>query len=244
LADLRESVWYQLWKSGQYRHQTQEDKFYIKFLRSGQCVWDVGANVGYTTRIFAAAVGRTGSVISLEPGRRTYRMLERTVRGIPQVRTIACAASFSDSQVQFLEEHYSDVSHVVSSGFGSYSVPSVALDSLLAREGRSPDLLKIDVEGFESEVLQGAQLLILKHQPLVVFEALSLTAFDSINNLLNRGGEVRYSFLRFYHDECALHGVSQAGLSPTNNYLAYTGEHRRRLLELFPHLSGVFGGTV
>ena len=49
----------------------------IASIRPGDCVWDVGANVGFYSELFIDAVGPAGKVISFEPSPACVAMLER-----------------------------------------------------------------------------------------------------------------------------------------------------------------------
>ena len=63
--------------------RTYEEKFHHQIsaeLRQGDVVWDVGANLGYYTNIFAEKTGSTGRVFAFEPVAHTYEELCRADR--------------------------------------------------------------------------------------------------------------------------------------------------------------------
>ena len=137
-----------------------------RILRSGDLFVDVGANLGLHTLAACQTVGSGGQVIAFEPFERTAQLLERTVwiNGFSGITTLHCAA-VSDRPSQrtlFLGRtsgHHSIVRSPLAPGISSaVEVPSVALDDCLA--GTSPTLVKIDVEGAELLVLEGARTLI------------------------------------------------------------------------------------
>ena len=74
LADLREPVFTAFLRHGCFPHQEGEDLVSTRLLRPGDVVFDVGANIGYPTILFANLVGPTGGIIALEPSARAYRL--------------------------------------------------------------------------------------------------------------------------------------------------------------------------
>jgi FkbM family methyltransferase len=123
--------------------------------RSGDVVADVGANIGLYTVALAKRVGDCGKVHAFEPDPANFRALDRHCR-LNQVsaRVVAhqVAVAGADVRVAF-EAGRGPESHIGGGALGS-EVDGVRLDSVFA--GDRLDILKIDVEGFEEEVLKGA----------------------------------------------------------------------------------------
>ena len=125
-------------------------------LRPGATVFDLGAHQALVAMILALRVTPGGKVIALEAGRRNAGLARRNVEanGLSALVTVVwSAAGPSDGEIVF--EH--GFNGRVSSGrsLSSAAVPLRAVDSLAAEHGK-PDLVFIDVEGFEREVLKGA----------------------------------------------------------------------------------------
>ena len=131
--------------------------FVMHFLRAGEMFADVGANVGAFTVLAAGVTG--AKTISFEPSPETFAMLSRNVRlnGLTDLaRTVNAVAGRSVGTVQFsanlgTENHVAAVSEQAT----SVTVPMTTLDHELA--ANPPVLLKVDVEGFETEVFGGAE---------------------------------------------------------------------------------------
>jgi FkbM family methyltransferase len=130
-------------------------------IQRGDTVWDVGANVGYYTLQFAELVGPEGRVIAFEPSPRNFPRLEEACNGRTNIRLVMAALGRSEGQVAF---HVSDdetgvTDRIESSAQGNRDAVSVNVttgDAFLARtEAAAPDVLKLDVEGFEDDVLEG-----------------------------------------------------------------------------------------
>src|SRR5690606_12492336 len=78
-ADLRETVFTPFLRYGCFPHQTGEDELCMALLQPGERVFDVGANIGYPTILLAEMIGETGLLLALEPSRRAFGFLSRTL---------------------------------------------------------------------------------------------------------------------------------------------------------------------
>ena len=142
-------------------------RHYSAFLGSGDLAFDVGAHVGNHTRCF---VGLGARVIAIEPQAAFAVWLRRLFRGRPQVTVLECALAAAPGVVELYGSPRTPTVATVSrrwietvrgsAGFdqvrwaGGIQVPATTLDALIARYGL-PRFCKIDVEGFEAEVLRG-----------------------------------------------------------------------------------------
>lgn len=146
-----------------------EMSFMLHYLRPGDGFLDVGANCGIFTLLAAALVGEGGRVEAFEPGEGAGRWLRRNLElnGFGQVGVHAAAVGAARSRVAFLRDF--DVGNriraAVDGGLGTVEVDCVRLDDELA--GRSFALAKVDVEGAEPLVLEGAAGLLAAGNPPV-----------------------------------------------------------------------------
>ncbi len=138
-------------------HEFNDMGFLLHLIRPTDVFFDIGANVGTYTVLAGKAIGvRT---VALEPVPITYRYLEDNIR-VNRIETEVMAlnmgASRRKGQLHFSTDQDS-VNHVVlekSEKSSIVLVPVDALDNLIIDV---PVLIKVDVEGFEYEVLSGAQ---------------------------------------------------------------------------------------
>jgi len=141
--------------------------FFNAYLKTGDKVVDVGANVGDTVLTAAVCVGPTGHVYGVEAHPRTYRFLQSNVRlnRVDNVTLFNSAAGDKQGTVRFSDSRYDDMNQV---DRGSLQVPVARLDDLLPVM-ESVALLKVDVEGYERSVFRGAPAL-LSRADCVYFE--------------------------------------------------------------------------
>lgn len=151
-----------------------------RYLPSEAVILDVGANVGVTSAVFA--ILRPGATIySFEPSPETFGFLCETARPFGNIKASRIAMSDKPGTMRFYDNETSaSASHLSMNGAslgGSSIEVSVSTIDQLVRErsiGRV-DLIKIDVEGFEPDVISGARQTIERLQPGVFVEVNSFT---------------------------------------------------------------------
>jgi FkbM family methyltransferase len=135
-------------------------------VRPGDAVWDVGANVGVYTELFCQWVGREGSVVAFEPWVDSCERIRQRLPDCPWLRVENLALGASDSTGRLVTGSESVENHVETEADAnnatSGAVPIVISrgDTIGRRLGRVPNVIKVDVEGFEVEVLAGMEYLL------------------------------------------------------------------------------------
>lgn len=171
--------------------------------RNDICV-DVGANVGYYTMLMARHAP-DGSVTAFDPLSRNYGLVlaSTALNGYPNVKVICSAVGDRDGTVEFVEAVDGAYSSLFDTGRVSASrriqVPICALDSHWRSTGRDRiDVVKIDVEGAERLVVDGArELLASEARPRVIMIELcdeNLRPFGaSVSAIVERLAALGYS---------------------------------------------------
>jgi FkbM family methyltransferase len=146
-----------------------EGGFVQRLLRPGMTVLDIGAHHGLYTLLAAKRVGRRGRVIAFEPSPRECRRLAKHVRlnRCGNVEIEACALGKESGEADlFVVEGFRNWGNSlqppdVPERTSKVRVPVRRLDDLLAARGiEQVDFIKLDAEGGELAVLQGARRLL------------------------------------------------------------------------------------
>jgi FkbM family methyltransferase len=134
-------------------------------LRSGATVFDCGAHQCVIAMVLGKFVGATGKVVAVEASPLNYETALRNIRLNDARNVTALHAAVSDNldSIEFNLRGNGQVDDGTGA-WGRVAVPSVTVDELAARHG-APDVLFVDVEGFEAKVLRGAIDTLSRHRP-------------------------------------------------------------------------------
>jgi FkbM family methyltransferase len=164
-----------------------EDQIYDVLVEPGDVCWDIGGNVGDMAVRLSRLTGPSGLVVSFEPVWPTYRRLcaaaQNRRRGVAPIVTVPVGLSDSDRRAtvqvpagDFGQGSLAGTEHWRAAQQGaaihSYDCELRSLDSLLAASRLPPPaVMKIDVEGAERFVLEGARGLFASGaRPLMLME--------------------------------------------------------------------------
>jgi FkbM family methyltransferase len=139
--------------------------------RENSTVVDVGGNIGlYTMRQASRAV--RGRVLTFEPGPDTFRRLTSNIQanGLSNVTLVNAAIGSQEGTVPFFIHAYSTRGRVSEKGAaGTVDVSCTTLDSATQQYGFDQiDIMKIDTEGHERAVLEGAKRALSRTKRLVI----------------------------------------------------------------------------
>ncbi|MCF8063554.1 MAG: FkbM family methyltransferase [Deltaproteobacteria bacterium] len=158
-------------------HEKLETGLMRERLRPGMTAIDVGANIGYYALLEATLVGPKGLVYALEPFPRNYDLLVRNIRlnrREDRIHPFRLAAGDAEGMTRMYLGP-SDNMHCLmeydrTDTFNDHiEVETVTLDRFL--EGRRPvDFLRMDLEGYECQVLDGMQETLRTVRPDLLFE--------------------------------------------------------------------------
>lgn len=166
-------------------------------IRAGDVVIDCGANHGFTTVLFSRWAGPAGRVFAFEPLAHNADILETNLR-LNDIGNATCrraAAGESPGTVRITTHPNGTILNGAVSCQRAIEVPVVRLDDAVDCE--SVNFLKLDVEGFELEVLKGARR-ILAGRPRLDLELHVFMYRDKAGHLSELLGLVS---LKDYHVE-------------------------------------------
>lgn len=163
----------------------------------GGHVLDIGANVGYTARVFARAIDPSYSVFAFEPEPLNVQRMKSIVRRAP-VEIVQAAVGDKPGKAHLLINPLHPGDHRITTSDAGVEVEMITVDDFIERRAISPvRFVKIDVQGFELPVSRGMSRLLEKAASISV-------AFEY-------SGESR-ELLDFYRDRgFALHLLAHTG---------------------------------
>ncbi len=154
------------------RYESHLTAVFEHYCTPGMTVIDVGANLGYYSLLASRLVGPTGRVIALEPNSEDCRLLLSSVRlnGVSNVQLLPVAADAATGWAYYSTHVGSNGGLIEDGDLLSHPgnvVPTFRLDDLV--DG-PVGFLKMDVEGAEGRVVQGATRIIERDRPIVTTE--------------------------------------------------------------------------
>ena len=149
------------------RFEKSEQSFIKRFLTKGDVFVDVGSNIGLFSLIASKIVGKSGHVYAFEPCIKTYERLKKNI-GLAHSRNISSfSIALSDEEKSLslrvsndgFDAWNSFVDPSVKSSFEDETVQTIRWDEFARRHSllSKVTMMKIDVEGWEMQVLRGAK---------------------------------------------------------------------------------------
>lgn len=173
------------WFHGKNREKNTMELF-RELVHPGDIVLDAGANIGYVSLYFAMLVGDRGRVYAFEPGQNNLSYLARNAAQAGNITIVPNALgekaetrtlhleNLTGQTNSFLSEwraaRLTAGSHFMTVETKSVPVQVLRGDDFLEKNGILPDFVKMDVEGFEYEVLKGLEKTIRESRPAMMVE--------------------------------------------------------------------------
>jgi FkbM family methyltransferase len=145
-------------------------------VKPGFTVVDVGAHIGYYSLLFSRLVGPTGHVIAFEPVPMNFEFLVENLKLNSCTNTEPVNRAVLDRHRRIrVDTPQNDplpvgVSFAEPKDHGNVAVEAVSLDEFALGRTERVDFLKVDAEGAEDKVLDGAQAIIERDHPLIMME--------------------------------------------------------------------------
>ena len=181
-----------------------EIRFVRRLLQPEETAIDIGANYGIFTLAMAAAVGESGKVFTFEPASSTTAYLRESLRinNYQQVHLEQCALSNQSGKAQLAIGEHCELNALSEKAVpgGTEEVSTTTLDQFLAGHGQNidgVDFIKIDAEGHEIPILDGAQKLLKEQSPLIQYE-------------IKAGHEINFTLVEAFRE----HGYASYRLIP------------------------------
>lgn len=172
------------WYHGRRRERATMEWF-RELIEPGDCVVEAGGHIGYISLYFSQLTGPDGSVHVFEPGGNNLPYVRANAARRSNVSVVDKALGREPGQLTLYVEDLTGQNNSMVRGFAGLEgnqrnaikanvteqiVQVTTIDSYTAELRVSPDFIKIDVEGFEWEVLCGAARVLEEHRPTIMVE--------------------------------------------------------------------------
>ena len=194
-------------------YEPESTKACRKFLKPGMNILDIGADIGYYSRLFSELVGPKGKVWAFEPYPDSYNLLKKNTISPKYRNVIPVKKAISDSsgKVKFFaasnpgnpgKHGFYDVSKINPdfSLKNNLTVETITVDDFLLKEGNPQiNFIKMDIEGAEPKALTGMKNTVIRSRNLAMIvefnvKALQLAGENSslfLNQLENMGFKIQ-----------------------------------------------------
>ena len=175
-----------------------------QYLKEGNIVLDIGANIGYYTLIFAQLVGERGKVIAFEPEPYLMNILAKNVElnGYTNISLVQKAVSNQRGTATLQLDEFANVDHRLydASPVGTaIQVETIKIDDCFPVEEKTVDFIKMDIQGSEGRALAGMKGILERNRTLVLItefwparlQGSGTSPKDFIQGLLDSGFEIR-----------------------------------------------------
>lgn len=179
-------------------------------------VLDIGANIGYYVLLESSVIDRDGSIYAIEPVPTTFEILNKNIalnnlENIVTTYQYAIGSSPGEAKIEVTEKR--NWAHIAHDNLGaqranilnhatyqSVLVPMTTIDIFVKEQNiKNVNFIRMDVEGFEVEVIKGALHTLTNHRPLKVFMEIhpffteDPTPFaEMVSTMYNAGLQVKY----------------------------------------------------
>ncbi len=148
---------------------------------TGSVAYDIGSHFGFMTLVLASRVGHQGKVMAIEPVPDNLANLKEVLllNGLNRVVSVlpkAVSDTVGELSMVLRTSSYTHFLQKATQGqdealYRKITVEAVTIDSLVLEQGYpAPNLLKIDVEGSESLVVEGALATLRLYSPTLLIE--------------------------------------------------------------------------
>lgn len=185
-------------------YEQRVDEALMSRVCEGDVVWDIGANVGLYSKKFADLTGNSGYVFAFEPHPDTFQTLQHETAG-KNVKCLCLGLGDREGSVRFTDGEHSVTNRLVSDDFKgkTIEVEITTVDlAMRSHEVLCPTVVKIDVEGFELDVIRGMKetlkaqqlryLMIEVHHKLSETRGISNSSRLIVNLLREAGFEINW----------------------------------------------------
>ena len=158
-------------------HEPLATRCYLENLSPGDHVIDVGSNIGYYALLAAQKIGPSGRVVGFEPAPGVFEILQQNIKssGSDNIDVSSCAVGAHSGTLEFFESEIPNWGSLFQNSDLKQTratvVPAKTLDEIVRDiPDLHPNAIRMDVEGAELMVLEGARQVLRQFKPCLFIE--------------------------------------------------------------------------
>jgi len=146
------------------------EALFSRFLSREGALLDIGAHIGYYSLYM---LPRVKEVYAFDPNPDVQNWLRKNLDRFPDAHVVQMAVAASSGKKRFIPTASPDVAHLDTSNNdpAAIEVDVITIDEFVSKNSLAITGIKIDVEGFDIDVITGGRQTLIKQQPLVLTEA-------------------------------------------------------------------------
>ncbi len=153
----------------------RQDAFEIsllqKYIKKGDVIVDIGANIGFYSELFSNLAGEKGMIYCFEPDQTNFKHLNDRVNHIPNIKTFNKAVADRNHILKIYTSKMLNVDHRTykpDEYDQEIDIEAVALDSFLNKQ--PINFIKIDIQGFEMSAMLGMKTILQNNNVKILSE--------------------------------------------------------------------------
>jgi FkbM family methyltransferase len=178
------------------------------FIKPGDVIIDIGANLGYYSCMFAEKTGPKGKVYAIEPIPLYREILERNINKFDNILILPYALGLEEGTIKMgnssSQKYRHGLMHVLKEGEEANEVYTVPVKHPLDIFGKLShiDYIKCDIEGYEIPVIPAMRPLLEKHRPIVQVETegqnkqIIMSLFEQLDYVTVYAGKKHFEMYR------------------------------------------------
>lgn len=193
-------------------HEPLTTHLILNEIKEGMFCLDLGSNIGYYAIIESNIVGKSGKIFAIEPSPINFPILKMNLENQKKNNYLVnnIAIGEKDEEMEFIVSKKSNWSKIridneeVNLGDEIVKIPVKTLDSFVNENNiEKIDILRMDVEGYEYNILKNAKKVLEKYEPKLLIEVHKMylgttKTFDMLKNLQRLGYEIKFFIPRIY----------------------------------------------
>ncbi|HIN40787.1 MAG TPA: FkbM family methyltransferase [Flavobacteriales bacterium] len=187
------------------RWEPELQSVFCEVIKEGDVVYDLGTNFGLHTMLFSRLVGESGKVYSFEPLVKNIKLINNNLQlnNIQNVTPVNCAVTNYKGSTKFnlgVHDGQGSMQGIGSESGETIEVETTTLDDFIGTGNSMPDVIKIDIEGEESNALIGFKESIGKCKPTIIVELHTPEQDKRVGEFFIEHGYLAYRIIKTNYD--------------------------------------------